>query len=293
MALGDHMHTDMTEGAAQPFARRGACPTLSRPMPTGDGLLARLRPKNGILTISPVRKLARAAARYGNGLLEITARGSLQIRGLTSGNGRSARHGVDAAGIVVLPSPVIELPPLHGAGFGDVATLLKWNCNAKGSSWPIFLRSPGLAPKLAIIIDGGGHFGLADVTADIRLLACPRRDMAGRHRRRRTERLPDRYRQCRGAILAVTRLLNCCCQSAGRSAVAISRRAAAEVFPRGSASLAGQPAGEAAGLGMHQSADGTVVVGLRPRFGQMSANDLLAFLASVRALGSQGDQTGA
>ena len=30
--------------------RRGACPTLSAPMKTGDGLLARIAPAHGVLT---------------------------------------------------------------------------------------------------------------------------------------------------------------------------------------------------------------------------------------------------
>ena len=42
--------------------RRGACPTLGRPMPTGDGLLARLRPEDCRLTMAQLRAVARAAA---------------------------------------------------------------------------------------------------------------------------------------------------------------------------------------------------------------------------------------
>ena len=61
--------------------RRGACPTLGRPMRTGDGLLARLRPEDCRLTLAQLRAVARGADTFGNGILEVTARGSLQIRG--------------------------------------------------------------------------------------------------------------------------------------------------------------------------------------------------------------------
>jgi precorrin-3B synthase len=286
MALGDHMHTDITEGATQPFARRGACPTLSRPMQTGDGLLARLRPKAGILDINQFESLARAAAQYGNGLLEITSRGSLQIRGLRQETIDPLATAIDAAGIVVLPSPVIELPPLHRAGFGDVADAAAMELQLREQLADL-LRSPGLAPKLAIIIDGGGRFGLADVTADIRLLAVSSRTwqvaIAGDGQSAR----PIAIGTAEETILAVSELLRLLLSSGWRKRCReIPHARLQEVFPSlGSASLAGQPAGEAARLGVHESADGTFVVGLRPRFGQMSANDLLNFLASVRALG--------
>ncbi len=286
MALGDHMDTDITEGGTQPFARRGACPTLSQPMPTGDGLLARLRPKAGILDIDQFESLAHAAARYGNGLLEITARGSLQIRGLRQETVDPLAIAIDAAGIVVLPNPVVELPPLHGVGFGDLADAAAMELRLREQLAEL-LQSPGLAPKLAMIIDGGGRFGLADVTADIRLLAVSSRTwqvaIAGDGHSARAIAIGT----AEETILAVSELLRLLLSSGWRKRCReIPHARLQEVFPSlGSASLTGQPGGETARLGVHEGADGTFVVGLRPRFGQMSANDLTAFLASVRALG--------
>jgi len=63
--------------------RRGACPSLSAPMQTGDGLLVRLRPAAPALTGEDLLALAGLAREHGNGLIEITARGNLQLRGLT------------------------------------------------------------------------------------------------------------------------------------------------------------------------------------------------------------------
>ncbi|HUH49879.1 MAG TPA: precorrin-3B synthase, partial [Mycoplana sp.] len=51
-------------------------------MRTGDGLLVRLRPVRVGLKPSDYIAIARLAAAHGNGLLEVTARGNLQIRGL-------------------------------------------------------------------------------------------------------------------------------------------------------------------------------------------------------------------
>ncbi|MEM9971004.1 MAG: hypothetical protein AAF762_07875 [Pseudomonadota bacterium] len=52
-------------------------------MPVEDGLLARLRPHLSRLTRAQVLGLCDAAERFGNGLVEVTNRASLQIRGLT------------------------------------------------------------------------------------------------------------------------------------------------------------------------------------------------------------------
>jgi precorrin-3B synthase len=62
--------------------RRGACPGLSAPMPTGDGLLVRLMPAEPV-PLDAFVGFCEAARQYGNGTIEISARGSLQVRGLT------------------------------------------------------------------------------------------------------------------------------------------------------------------------------------------------------------------
>ena len=54
-----------------PAPRRGWCPGLARPMPTGDGLLVRLHPIAGCLTADQARAAARAAREGGNGLLDV------------------------------------------------------------------------------------------------------------------------------------------------------------------------------------------------------------------------------
>ena len=61
--------------------RRGACPGLSAPMQTGDGLLARLTPV-GLIALEAFAGLCAAARAHGNGIVEVTSRGSIQVRGL-------------------------------------------------------------------------------------------------------------------------------------------------------------------------------------------------------------------
>jgi precorrin-3B synthase len=276
----------MTAVAAQSFVRRGACPTLSQPMPTGDGLLARLRPKNGILTVRQFELLARAAERHGNGLLEITARGSLQIRGVTPETVDPLSQAVDEAGIVVLPNPVIELPPLHGAWFGDVDNAAEMELMLRARLAAV-LASPGLAPKLSIIIDGGGHFGLAEVTADVRLLAVSPGTWLVAIAGDGPSACPIAVGSAEDAIKAVDAalqlLLSIGWQKRCRD---IDRERLRSAFPLMQTMSGADPkAGAAAGVGIHHFSEGAAVIGLRSRFGQLRATDLLAFLASVRNLG--------
>ena len=66
-----------------PPRRRGACPGLTAPMQTGDGLLVRLS-SGATIGLDAAAALGAAARRHGNGIIEITARGSIQVRGLTA-----------------------------------------------------------------------------------------------------------------------------------------------------------------------------------------------------------------
>ncbi|MDB5556728.1 MAG: Cobalamin biosynthesis protein CobG [Rhizobium sp.] len=150
--------------------RRGTCPTLSVPMPTGDGLLARLRPLDCLITTAELRAIAEAAVEFGNGILEVTARGSLQIRGLKPETVGPFERAVLASGIVPASGTMVEVPPLAGIepdAVIDPRPLAQQIRQAIESHVPPLM----LAPKLAVTVDGGGRFHLGNVTADVRLTA--------------------------------------------------------------------------------------------------------------------------
>jgi precorrin-3B synthase len=63
-------------------AAKGWCPGALRPMESGDGLLVRLRLSGGELPPALGARIAEWARTYGNALLDLSARGNLQIRGV-------------------------------------------------------------------------------------------------------------------------------------------------------------------------------------------------------------------
>lgn len=64
--------------------RKGWCPTAMRPMETGDGLLMRIKPHSGVISIAGLLAIAEAARRFGSGEIDLTNRANLQIRGLST-----------------------------------------------------------------------------------------------------------------------------------------------------------------------------------------------------------------
>ena len=95
--------------------RRGACPGLSEPMPTGDGLLVRILLKDRISPNAFIA-LCLAARAHANGIFEITSRGSVQVRGLTPpsiplfASQVAALDIAQTRGVVVLTDPLPDDP---------------------------------------------------------------------------------------------------------------------------------------------------------------------------------------
>ncbi|MEK1926616.1 MAG: precorrin-3B synthase, partial [Rhizobium giardinii] len=150
--------------------RRGACPSLATPMVTGDGLLVRLRPAKPGFALQELVALAEAADVCGNGILEVTARGSLQIRGLTAAMVPVLASKIADAGIDIAKGLAIETPPLAGLDDSEIVDPLPLAAQLRAAVAACQPRLV-LAPKLSITVDGGGHLHLGGVTADIRLRA--------------------------------------------------------------------------------------------------------------------------
>lgn len=153
-------------------ARRGWCPSLARPMPTGDGLLARIHPPLGRLTPAQMRAVAEGARAHGNGHVDVTARGNLQIRGVSEASAPRLACALAEAGLGDTradagPQRLTLTAPLTGLDRSekiDVPALAR-AVEAAGRA------VPGLPPKTLIAIDGGGAHGLGGAEADFFLFA--------------------------------------------------------------------------------------------------------------------------
>lgn len=248
-------------------ARRGSCPGLLDPMLTGDGLLARL-PQAGPLTLAAFRAICRAAAAHGNGLLEVTARGSLQARGLSPASARAFADACGQAGIVETGGPAVVANPLGSLDPSAVADSADLVAKLRAA----IARFAGrLAPKVAIVVDDGGRLHLDALSADIRLVAVS----------------ADRYRlglagdgssarnfgviAARDALPAVVALLEAIAAT-GRFARAADLHDAAAIVRPWLLPDAPAPIRPPAGfIGTHKLADGCVAVGVALAFGQAEA----------------------
>ncbi len=144
---------------------RGWCPDLFAPMRSGDGWLLRLKPRLGRLTASAARAIAGQAARGGNGIIELTGRGNLQLRGLTLPAAEAfARFAVEAE--LADPDPAVErrrnilVSPLADAQSCALAGTLEQALAADDALSAL----PG---KFGFGIDAGGALGLHGDAADI------------------------------------------------------------------------------------------------------------------------------
>ncbi|WP_224701648.1 precorrin-3B synthase [Devosia aquimaris] len=147
--------------------RRGACPSLDVPMATGDGLLARLRVAGGRMTPQQLAGIAALAAQHGNGLIEISARGNLQVRGLTPATAGPFAQAVEKL-VGTERGLVVEVPPLAGEDASEIADPRPLAAAIRNAALPL---AGQLGPKVTVIVDGRGQIGLAQSKADVRLEA--------------------------------------------------------------------------------------------------------------------------
>ncbi|WP_208948310.1 hypothetical protein [Segnochrobactrum spirostomi] len=139
-------------------------------MATGDGLIARLTPRHGAVPLDVFAAIVAAARCHGNGTLEVTRRASLQVRGLTPASAPRFAADIEASGFDEAGRPAILIDPLAGrdpAARRDPRPLAEALRTAIAASG----LGPRLAPKLTLVLDGGGRFGFPDVAADLRFVA--------------------------------------------------------------------------------------------------------------------------
>ncbi len=148
--------------------RKGRCPGVLSPMRARDGLLVRLRISGGRLRAETLRRIAGAARDCGNGLIDLTSRANLQLRGVSAASLprliEMLEDLVDEdAGAEAVRNVLVS--PLAGVGAAiDVAPIGRALEAALAEARDLH-RLPG---KFGFLIDDGDAFSLADEPADVR-----------------------------------------------------------------------------------------------------------------------------
>ncbi|WP_375161055.1 precorrin-3B synthase [Bradyrhizobium sp. RDT46] len=148
-------------------AVKGWCPGALRPMLSGDGFVVRVRPFGGRLDAPQITGLAELAGRHGNGLIDVTSRANLQIRGVSE---QSHRPLLDGLAKLRLLDPDTEIEARRNIlvtpfwGGGDETQSLAAELEEA-------LAECGLAlpTKFGFAIDDGRSRVLAGDSADIRI----------------------------------------------------------------------------------------------------------------------------
>ncbi|WP_280716788.1 cobalamin biosynthesis protein CobG [Kitasatospora sp. MAP5-34] len=155
--------------------REDSCPGALRLHMADDGALARIRVPGGLLTVRQALVLADAASELGDGSLETTSRGNVQLRGLPSDSGLELGRRLRAAGL--LPSDshervrnIVASPSagLDGAGYADVQS---WTRELDAALCAAD-RAAGLSGKFLFALDDG-RGDVAALDADVTLIATP------------------------------------------------------------------------------------------------------------------------
>ncbi|MFI0476573.1 precorrin-3B synthase [Paracoccus jiaweipingae] len=149
---------------------RGWCPGALRPMMSGDGLVVRVRTRNGYLDNEDARAIAALARRFGNGAIEVTTRANLQLRGVTPRTHPPLIRALRAMGLIDADPEAearrnVILSPF--AAKGGAA----WQIATRLAALMVAPDAPQVPAKFGFAVDTGTV--LRDTPCDIRLIPTP------------------------------------------------------------------------------------------------------------------------
>ncbi|CAD7050319.1 precorrin-3B synthase [Pseudorhizobium endolithicum] len=260
---------------APPDMRRGACPALSSPMQTGDGLLARIALLDAIGP-QQLAAICSLAQEHGNGIIDISARGNLQVRGLTGETAGMLDTDVRALKLPLREGLAVDLPPLAGLDPIEIADPRSLAVAIREGARGI----EGLAPKMSVVVDGSGQMRLSNLLADIRLLARGTEDgirwqilLGGTEATARIHGIFDRQ----AAVAETLALLR---KLAGMGTAARGGDLASATM-----AIGGMPERHSSPFGLVPLKGGKAALGIALVFGQVQARQLAALCAEAERLG--------
>jgi precorrin-3B synthase len=153
--------------AVAPIDVKGWCPGALRPMESGDGLIVRVRPWSGALSVAQARGVADAAERFGNGHIDLTRRANLQLRGVSAGTLEGLQAALEALGLLDCDADAeavrnVMVGPLAGDEARALAKALTDAIVSDRRLWAL----PG---KVGWLIDDAAHATILDLPSDVAL----------------------------------------------------------------------------------------------------------------------------
>lgn len=145
---------------------KGWCPGAYRPMASGDGLVVRIRPWLGEVSVAQAEVLATMAEQFGTGVIELTSRANLQIRGVSEADHDALITALQSAGMLDQDPAqegrrnLVMTPEWSPADFTHrlAENLLK-----------VLPELPELPSKFGYVIDTSDAPWVSDAPGDIRL----------------------------------------------------------------------------------------------------------------------------
>lgn len=146
------------------FQVQGWCPGALRPMASGDGLVVRVRAPGGRLSPDQAAGIAAAARAHGNGLIDLSARGNLQLRGVSEASHAPLIDDLRALGLIDADAGQEARRNILITPFADAET------DALAAAIVAALPAmPDLPGKFGIVVDTGPAPLLDGIAGDIRL----------------------------------------------------------------------------------------------------------------------------
>lgn len=155
----------MTRPTSRPAAK-GWCPGAYRPMMSGDGLVVRVRPMLARLEREQALGLCAAAQDFGSGVIDLTSRANLQIRGVAEAAHEPLLQRLNGLGL--LPDD----PALESRRNILVTPFWQANDNAVKIAREMIARLaelPDLPAKMGCAIDLASAPQFSDNSADFRI----------------------------------------------------------------------------------------------------------------------------
>ena len=151
------------------------CPRGATIVGQVDGGLARVHVPAGRLRAGQARALADLAGAHGSGVIELTNRGNLQLRGIRS-------EGIDALTTGLVDAGLLDLEDHGRTGRIVSSSLTGLDPNEPPALAEVVARIVAafdgtelehLAPKFAVLVDGGGPHGLTHRPFDLTVSVEP------------------------------------------------------------------------------------------------------------------------